>query len=166
METYIVETPRRVLIPKDGMPEKFKLSGSLLERARGRKIVSKGVDDDIRGTVRSGHVGMAVESYKKMLKAQAGVENALVTVLYLYFKHVMKVDLSSRSYSGYGYYTITVDGTWNKGQFVVTEYMADDRGPTQTMNKWVIPKTLLLKLAQKPLPDSLYGLEPCVAKAG
>lgn len=164
--TYIVETPRRVVIPKDGMPEKFKLSGKMLDRARGKNLVSKGVDDDIRGTVRSGHVGMAVESYKKMLKAQSDVEDALVVVLYLYFKHVMKMDLSSRPYSGYGRYTVTVNGTWNKGSFVVTEYMDDDRGPTRTMNKWVIPKTMLLKLAQKPFPEGLYGVEPHLPKAG
>ena len=164
--TYIVETPRRVVIPKDGMPEKFKLSGKMLDRARGKNLVSKGVDDDIRGTVRSGHVGMAVESYKKMLKAQSDVEDALVVVLYLYFKHVMKMDLSSRPYSGYGRYTVTVNGTWNKGSFVVTEYMDDDRGPTRTMNKWVIPKTMLLKLAQKSLPEGLYGVEPYLPKAG
>lgn len=164
--TYIVETPRRVVIPKDGMPEKFKLSGKMLDRARGKNLVSKGVDDDIRGTVRSGHVGMAVESYKKMLKAQSDVENALVVVLYVYFKHVMKVDLSSRPHFGYGRYTVTVDGTWNKGSFVVTEYMDDDRGPTRTMNKWVIPKTMLLKLAQKPFPEGLYGVEPHLPKAG
>jgi hypothetical protein len=163
---YIVETPRRVVIPKDGMPEKFKLSGKMLDRARGKNLVSKGVDDDIRGTVRSGHVGMAVESYKKMLKAQSDVENALVVVLYVYFKHVMKVDLSSRPHFGYGRYTVTVDGTWNKGSFVVTEYMDDDRGPTRTMNKWVIPKTMLLKLAQKSLPEGLYGVEPYLPKAG
>lgn len=163
---YIVETPRRVVIPKDGMPEKFKLSGKMLDRARGKNLVSKGVDDDIRGTVRSGHVGMAVESYKKMLKAQSDVEDALVVVLYLYFKHVMKMDLSSRPYSGYGRYTVTVNGTWNKGSFVVTEYMDDDRGPTRTMNKWVIPKTMLLKLAQKPFPEGLYGVEPHLPKAG
>ena len=143
-----------------------QLSGKLLESARGRKMVSKGVDDDIRGTVRSGHVGMAVESYKRMLKAQADVENALVVVLYLYFKRVMEEDLSSRPYSGYGHYTVTVDGTWNKGQFVVTKFMEDDRGPTRMMNKWVIPKTMLLKLAQKQLPEGFYGVEPHVAKAG
>ena len=164
--TYIVETPRRVVIPKDGMPEKFKLSGKMMERARGKNLVSKGVDDDIRGTVRSGHVGMAVESYKKMLKAQSDVEDALVIVLYLYFKHVMKMDLSSRPCGGYGRYTVTVNGTWNKGSFVVTEYMDDDRGPTRTMNKWVIPKTMLLKLAQKSLPEGLYGVEPYLPKAG
>mgnify|MGYP001568980568 CR=1 FL=1 len=87
---------------------------------------------------------MTVGEFKKLRAAQGEVVELMVPALVMYMKAAYGVDVPARI-GGWHSYTITGTGSWNRGEFIIVETAHDERAPSRTSNRWVVPKSALLK---------------------
>ena len=92
---------------------------------------------------------MTVGEFKKIRAAQDEILNVMVPALVTYMKAAYGVDMPDRSGAWHSY-AITGNGSWNRGEFTIIETAHDERLPSRTSNRWIVPKSLLLKELRRP----------------
>lgn len=132
----IVETMQHVrsipvVIPHD-LPVSHRKLDKLLRRASTR------VTND-----------MTVGEYKKILAAQDELTTIMATSLVIYMNEVYGVSMPDRIPNWHSY-TILGTGTWNRGEFSVTETRHAERGPSIKTGEWIVPKAALIKELRRP----------------
>ena len=101
---------------------------------------------------------MTVGEFKKVRAAQGEITEVMVPALMMYMKAVYGVDMPARVGAWHSY-TITGTGAWNRGEFTIIETAHDERAPSRTSNRWVVPKSALLKELRRPVERRFTNLK-------
>lgn len=92
---------------------------------------------------------MTVGEYKKILKAQTAVDEAVFELVPLFMNEKLHVNIEELLPRWRSFQAVDNGSDFKNGEITVTEYLHDERSPKSKVREWIIQKSDIISAYSK-----------------